>query len=205
MKLIKIDGYWIIVSNEKGYDNCICLLNNQIYRYTEAFGKQHTGETRQVLFSQNPEHNLPSITFSDEVAKELGIVDIEKLGENSFNMFRQKNPIVPQKYILPHKLGFIKGYNQALSDNKDKLFTLEDFNNFILYLSSYHYQAQLQGEKLDFSLYQSPLESFIQSLTKQEYNCELEMDRIPADRAPNGWDIFPKIINNSVKVINLLK
>ena len=34
---------------------------------------------------------------------------IEEAAENAFNDFKSKNPIVPQKHILPFKLGYIEG------------------------------------------------------------------------------------------------
>jgi hypothetical protein len=34
---------------------------------------------------------------------------LEEAAENSFNDFQSKNPIVPQKHILPFKLGYIDG------------------------------------------------------------------------------------------------
>ena len=96
---------------------------------------------------------------------------------------------------------FLQGYNQALSDNKDQLFTLEDMEWAFLRGAILN-QRTHKGENFSFSKERTKL---IQSLTKQEYDCELEMDRIPADRAPNGWDMFPKIANNSIKLIKILK
>jgi hypothetical protein len=34
---------------------------------------------------------------------------IEQAADNVFNDFKSKNPIVPQKHILPFKLGYIEG------------------------------------------------------------------------------------------------
>ena len=34
---------------------------------------------------------------------------------------------------------------------------------------------------------------FEQPILKTEWDVEIVMDRIPADRAPNGWDEFPKL------------
>jgi hypothetical protein len=34
---------------------------------------------------------------------------LEEAAENAFNNFKRENPIVPQKHILPYKLGYIDG------------------------------------------------------------------------------------------------
>ena len=34
-------------------------------------------------------------------------------------------------------------------------------------------------------------------------NVEIELDSIPADRAPGGWDVFPKIEFNSIKILKI--
>jgi hypothetical protein len=34
---------------------------------------------------------------------------LEEAAENAFNNFKRENPIVPQKHILPYKLGYMDG------------------------------------------------------------------------------------------------
>jgi hypothetical protein len=34
---------------------------------------------------------------------------LEEAAENAFNDFKRENPIVPEKHILPYKLGYIEG------------------------------------------------------------------------------------------------
>ena len=162
-KLVKIDGYWIIVSDEIAGYTSTCKTYNSDGR----IGMAENNQSKIIIASQNPEHNLSSITFSDEVAKELGIVDTLKLGETYFENFKNENPIIPEKHIQPYKLGFIKGYNRALSDNKDKLFTLEDmeaaacFGKILEKFKDDNYKLSDDEE----------WKGFIQSLTKQEYEC----------------------------------
>jgi len=93
-KLIKTGDYWIIVEktipkdNEYYWDNLVSswekvgVLKMQGYADSNTTRKvisAYSGTTTPIkcayrlIASQNPEHNLPSITFSDEVAKELGI------------------------------------------------------------------------------------------------------------------------------------
>ena len=45
---------------------------------------------------------------------------LEDVAENAFNDFKRENPIVPQKHILPYKLGYIAGAKwQQEQDNKE--------------------------------------------------------------------------------------
>lgn len=109
MWLIKDGGYWVIKEGDK------------------------------MIASLNPEHGLPSIKFSDEVIGEwgnrLGIVDIDKLAilnNPDIQIYKDDEGLAKAVYISSHK-NYKDGYNQALSDNKDKLFTLgqieEAWNN----------------------------------------------------------------------------
>ena len=117
-KLIKVDDYWAVVENKSDV----------------------------LLFSQNPKHNLPSITFSDEVAKELGIVDVEKLKEKQYDSLyerleKAKNfrgqvagrhpDLRTSQEIHSNVEGYLEGYNQCLSNNTDKKFTLDDIKKAI--------------------------------------------------------------------------
>lgn len=80
--LIKTDGYWIIINNEEIKDGnwylCWETKDNQSKDYLISNDPLHSycigaDNYKKIIYSQNPEHNLPSITFSDEVAKKLGI------------------------------------------------------------------------------------------------------------------------------------
>lgn len=110
-KLIKIDGYWIIVSNEEIKPNELFFhkftisikLNNDItsIKHEEYF---------KLIASQNPEHNLSLITFSDEVAKELGIIDEKKDEETWRDLFQLfiDNMIKDKKYTQEEWLKICK-------------------------------------------------------------------------------------------------
>lgn len=208
-KLIKVDGYWIVVSDEKITlsdtlkDNCYYLWNNQIIKREYS----HHSEGKLLLFSQNPEHNLPTIKFSDEVAKELGIVDVEKLAETD-----RLNTGWEDTANLPYTSGFIRGYNQHLSDNVDKKFTLEDMRKAFQAGSNkgaYHMKRQFQTGELTFP----DFDKYIQSLTKEEYFCELEME--DSFKLSDGETFMetnyhthskqPKITNNSVFIKRIWK
>lgn len=119
-----------------------------------------------TLIASTFKTDLPSITFSDEVAKELGIIDVEKLAKNNakdtgglFSISIQQH-----SYELGHEHGFIEGYNQATSSSKDKLFTLEDMKECF---RGARRLLPSNNESIDFQNWYK----IFQSLTKQEFNC----------------------------------
>jgi hypothetical protein len=211
MKLIKIDGYWIIVSKQEILPNSWYENNGMLFlsdnKYNEgnnpnSSNPKVTDHNFKLIYSQNPEHNLPSITFSDEVAKKLGIVDVEKLVDKLFkDEFKLAQESMPAIWY-DIKLKAIKLYNQALSDNKDKLFTLEDMGR--AYRMGKTYGTGRTNLALDE-------DTFIQFLTKQEYDCELEMEMKYEDCLEGSEFILrpaykePKLSSGSVKVIKLIK
>jgi hypothetical protein len=106
----------------------------------------------------------------------FGIVDVEKLADEYI-------VIKPKHREYEHNLAvsaYIEGFNKAMELNKDKLFTLDDmkkaFEKGCLKLGNNRYFDEL-----------------IESLNKNEWEVEVVMDRIPADLAPGGWDVFPKL------------
>lgn len=42
---------------------------------------------------------------------------------------------------------------------------------------------------------------YLNSLQQTEWDVEIVMDRIPADRAPNGWDEFPKLDDDGCLIL----
>lgn len=209
MKLIKVDGYWIILSNEKikKRDFVYYFHNSGLHKpsihkvikpnysdykpysiqFDTGYGVQE--DCKKIIYSQNPEHNLPSITFSDEVDKVLGIVDIKKKAMKATETLPNSDYLnFTQKLLMEDH--YIGGYNQALSDNEDKLFTLEQMESCFFNGGGFK-----TFEEFNF---------YIQSITKKEYDCELEIYE-PIKNSPSGVDRFVKITNNSVKVIKIIK
>ncbi len=203
MKLIKVDGYWIIVNNkaDEGINPEVKFFDDKVDKNGFYISTEFLTEKKQlklvrgiennnrfvytVFYSQNPEHNLPSITFSDEVAEELGIVNIATKGIIASEEFDDNHQCQND-----FAFGFYSGYNQALSDNKDKLFTLEQMESCFFNGGGFK-----TLEEFNF---------YIQSITKKQYDCELEMYE-PIKNSPSEVDRFINITYNSVKVIKLMK
>lgn len=244
MKLIKHEGYWIVLSDEKPRDKEWCLAsygpkndkdNYIAYADNIHLGNVEHGEAllfsynnftheigycKKILFSQNPEHNLPTINFSDEVivewGKKLGIVDVEKLALTDFK--ENHDGFISYK---DRTEGYKNGYNQCLLDNADKIFTLEDILLIINEigfvkttpdeLNSKEYQPFITDEDEQvWTINKEHLLKYTQYLTKEEYFCELDMEEIfYSSNMPKEGEqrppYRPKITNNSCKVIKIWK
>ena len=123
-----------------------------------------------TLIASTFKTDLPSITFSDEAAKELGIIDVEKLAKNNAKDTGDLFSISIQQhsYELGHEHGFIEGYNQATSSSKDKLFTLKEMYEKIAFWFG---RGVLAGKENRVSELMPNREKIIQSLSRQEYEC----------------------------------
>lgn len=194
MKLLKIDGYWIVVSDEKPnasdwYIDFLVFPSliqyplqhsgveykedkvNGIYKNPIIQSVQGTTSTKnncwKVIASQNSEHNLPTITFSDEVAKELDIVDVEKLKRNYTAKRYENSDNKPWFNSNACGIDFKGGYEVGLSIGNAKLKAVsEKIEEELL---------RKENTKDEASFYYSNglrnALSWIQSLTKQEYEC----------------------------------
>ena len=84
---------------------------------------------------------------------------------------------------------FKEGFKKAVKLLGDKKFSEEDMR------TAFSYGMDVYAEPNDWDKlnpYQK-LNKHIQSLQQTEWQVEVVMDRIPADLAPGGWDVFPKL------------
>jgi hypothetical protein len=119
--------------------------------------------------------NLPnprrlSIQNCNEI---FGVVDVEKLAEENY----PSGDDWSNEQSLFRKLAFINGFNKAMELNKDKLFTLSDISYAIAF------SGKMKPSQIVKNLLEQPT----------EIDVEVVMDKIPADLAPGGWDVFPKL------------
>lgn len=230
-KLIKIDGYWIVVSNEKA-TNPEEWFYNPYVKLVQIFC--NPAECNKLILSQNPEHNIPTITFSDEVSKELGIVDVKKIVQNKVEKIYQKyiSKDLLEDYVTLAEMG----YNQCLANNVNKKFTKDDMINYSTWLCQWldynKHRKVIDGAKpygsgelitnkqlltifkLGLPSSQHPLSNeTIQSLTKEEYFCELQWkcsvcggENFHKMSCKDSRRIENVIIdNNSIKVVKIWK
>ena len=88
------------------------------------------------------------------------------------------------------RMRFIHGFQKALEILGDKKFSEKDMIRFMQFIIS--------QETLDYTSSVSTVTAKyylgnFQSLQQTEWQVEVIMDRIPADLAPGGWDVFPKL------------
>ena len=104
--------------------------------------------------------------------------DLDELAEKHYGVHVKQGHT--EEDSLQRKIDFILGFVSALEILSDKKFTLEEMMN-------------CWNKALKFQDHKETLGEHIQSLQQTEWDVEIEMVSIPADRAPNGWDISPKL------------
>jgi hypothetical protein len=178
------------------------------------------------LVASTFETELPNITFSEEVAKELGEVDVEKLAEtNTYSKFDRviTGEIEDVKRKMFGRIcnyeGFIDGYNQCKEDNKENKYTDKNIINSKSIIDSYFKVKPIKHFGLDIG---DMLEHLVASLNakifnKQDYEVEIEIehceycggDGIFIDGDNNRLKCpacpIPDVTNNSITIIKLLK
>ena len=123
--------------------------------------------------------------------------------ENGYDLDEVVEDIV--KTIVPNDRGEDIWYGTSMAVGKlcfqkaleilgDKKFSEKDMSK--AWSEGYHRKVdELNGNGLRY------FDKFIQSLQQTEWNVEIVMDRIPADRAPNGWDEFPKLDDDGCLIL----
>ena len=190
MKLIKIDNYWIVVEDKRIENpkttDIILDEYNEVGNFVDlSHLSLGYGNMKKLIASQNPDHKLPNITFSEEVAKELGEVDVEKLAEtNTYLKFDRviTGEIEDVKRKMFGRIcnyeGFIDGYNQCKEDNKEKKYTEEN-----LMEAFYQGRGKSGGSSHMRTFKYHSFEDYIQSLNKQEYKVEIATKSVCGDNS----------------------
>ena len=115
---------------------------------------------------------------------------------STMTVFIKKDEIPTEKQIEDaeyiSEIAFKAGFKKALELIGDKKFSEEDIRNVINRARNY-YDGWIETE-----------DEIIQSLQQTEWDVEVEMDAIPADRAPGGWDRFPKLDTDGCLIIKPL-
>lgn len=116
------------------------------------------------------EHTIGKLSLKNCEAIANGY-DLDELAET----FAKNHSIYPTAQD-DTEYGFKNGFQKALEILGDKKFSEEDIR------------------KAFFHVHNEPtFDVFKKSLQQTEWDVIVEMESIPADRAPNGWDTFPKL------------
>jgi hypothetical protein len=89
---------------------------------------------------------------------------------------------------LAYKAGIVDGFQKALFILGDKKFSSGQLLNAMDLVWQW-----MNGEDYGCKTLTEVQDKHIQSLQQTEWQVEVVMDRIPADLAPDGWDVFPKL------------
>lgn len=155
-KLIKLPDATIVVSDEQKINGDVCIhlttFNKSIHHHVE----NDLYKWSKIIAGLQ---NLPTIKYnlSDEDAKKIGYVDVEKLAKIEF----PKDDIVDMgTNITPaYRQGFEVGFQKAMELN-DKKFSEEDIVKAINY-------GRFSSIINDYK--------FIQSLQTKIFDCEIEI------------------------------
>ena len=146
------------------------------------------------LDRETPEHTVNyKYSLSKQNCDEIfGIVDVEKLAnERSKTCEDCDVPVFKAGYYD----GFQEGFEEAMELSKHKLFTESDIFSVVNHILSKLVKVDGFDQKYLFpeEVYQEVTWKAKQIQQPTEIDVEVIMDRIPADLAPGGWDVFPKL------------
>lgn len=102
------------------------------------------------------------------------------------------------------KEGFVLGFKMAIELNKDKLFNQYDVLDVVNHVL--HEMVLFEGFDKQYlfpeSVYHEVTKKCSEIKNKPtEIEVEVVMDKIPADLAPGGWDVFPKLDKDNCLIL----
>ena len=138
------------------------------------------GTTDKSILGVTDKMKLSKQNCEEEFAKAMGVVDVEKLANDSFDKKFSKD----SEQLGLYDIGFIDGFNKAMELNKDKVFTYNQMVSAITESSISHRLPSL----------------IIQDLQPTEIEVEIVMerskfivDKSQRDNVSNGFNYRPKL------------
>ena len=127
--------------------------------------------------------------------------DLDKLAEE----FAKNHSIYPTAQD-DTEYGFKHGFQKALELMGDKKFSEQDVKNIFAKTlenapSMESHTRMISDEQYRHSVMDELYDKITKSLQQNEWDVEIEMDAIPADRAPGGWDRFPKLDSDDCLIL----
>lgn len=175
-----LDGFMYGVDKEIILSRTTPYIQNGNQLHIEGSDSHGICDCVAVIMSNNPSLGLPLLPDIEE--------DVVKLAKNSID--KSTLTVEMDKLIALH--AWIDGYETASA----KKYTEEDMEAAVAFGITLERFKKDKGKLSDTEEFKG----FIQSLSPKPIAVEVEMDAIPADLAPNGWDVFLKLINNKVVV-----
>jgi hypothetical protein len=134
--------------------------------------EEHTVNYKHSLSKQNCEAIERGYDLDELVKKE----------------YQYDDDMTNECFIERKKQGFKEGFQTALEILGDKKFSSGQLLNAMDLVWQW-----MNGEDYGCKTLTEVQDKHIQSLQQTEWDVEVVMDRIPADLAPDGWDVFPKL------------
>jgi hypothetical protein len=177
------------------YKLIIAFMKGKLVKNNHFYALQIDNNIIAVsLDRETPEHTVNyKYSLSKQNCDEIfGIVDVEKLAnERSKTCEDCDVPVFKAGYYD----GFQEGFEEAMELSKHKLFTESDIFSVVNHILSKLVKVDGFDQKYLFpeEVYQEVTWKAKQIQQPTEIDVEVIMDRIPADLAPGGWDVFPKL------------
>lgn len=197
-QLIKLGNSNVIINDEEIKEGDLCIgfrISDGVPYICQASPKKEKKNHRGIVIaSDNSEHNLPGIDYNG-FEEEFDLFDPEYKIKKALSYWKC--------FDEEYQKGFTDGLQLALEyvqspHNDKKLFTLNNmFNCFV---------AGMDFEKEGVIL-KPDAHGYIKSLQQSKtFNIEIEKETSKFWTGMNFiYNDYPKIINNKIKIINILK
>ena len=161
-----------------------------------------TGKQEYRLYTND---SLPFATTDNSPYKKLSFKNCEAI-ENGYDLeelFKSvPHTVKNKKDYWKIRAGFMVGFQTAMQILGDKKFSEDDVLKIVTHVLNELVLVDGFDKKYLFpeSIYQETTTK-CKSLQQTEWEVEVVMDRIPADLAPGGWDVFPKLDAESCLIL----
>ena len=142
-------------------------------------------DSNVIAVSLDKESEVHTVNYKHQLslknceAIELGY-DLDELADYHFGIVGSEG--------ISSTHSFKVGFQKALEILGDKKFSSGQLLNAMDLVWQW-----MNGEDYGCKTLTEVQDKHIQSLQQNEWDVEVVMDRIPADLAPDGWDVFPKL------------
>jgi hypothetical protein len=193
--LHKLPEGFIITSDEeiKDYDNVLDNVKRIWIKMEPCFVKvakeNHYGKSFKIIAQQD---QIEFSSLKEEEQKEIGWYDIEKICVKDLEGLYGTIPDIghiDETYVSGFKTGFFVAQELLF----DRRFTLEDMNQSVFIGARNSTTPEKAARELN---------NYIQSLSKQSWKVELEMEFIPQALPQDRYK--PTLTDGKVKILKLL-
>jgi hypothetical protein len=191
--LHKLPQGFILTSDETPKKDDI-VINNLDSLIGKSTRELNQGEIKDKEYSKviAQQDQIDFSNLTEEEQKEIGWFDSKSESIPFINSSDMRDGKEIKTWMNGWEQGHIEGFQKAQELLSDKRFTLKDFHKF-----------------LDLHTDSAPIEYLKREATKflsqpKSWKVELEMDFVHTDHVEGGFEYFPKLTNEKVKLLKLL-